>query len=734
MAPATTTRDIRSPDPGARSSRPGRKRIVVIGIDQYRAWPKLGNAVQDARGALTAFESLGFEPVCAPIVDQDATGAALQHLVKDGLRTLDENDSLVVFYAGHGYTATTRYPDDTVTKKGYLLPVDAEPHGGRIGSWLKLDSWLGDLTHLPPRHILVIVDACKSGIALDPVVRWRGEEVRLAESMEALRARRSRRIITSALDDQLALDSGPVPGHSLFTGCLIEALSGGLRKATGDRTATGSEIGIYLQKRVGSYPNTRQTPDFGALELDNRGELIFDLAPAAETIMQEPEPRAVLPRPVGVDGLRVTRSPDASRAAPMSPPRRGVDGIVVRRASGRQPSVTPPSSAEQSALPCATDTVEQSPVVTHRSAEPATAPPPRRRSAPLEGAFLTALDRHEARRSKEPVISLVAAEPMTALTGWATWAASKGRLTLAIKSASLDGAITALLAEAPWLRILPAARVRLASAARLGLDKLDDALDAQATTADRAAWVDEVTEHDLHARVSGWLLSTLREPWAHGPDLTAAPVQGGDLLAILSDLAAPISVLFHDPDPSPDWLEHAIQAAYELTELTPRHAIAIAASPELVTRALRAHHESPALAMASRGQVPLAYRPAKPMELETARPEHALHAALANDARTRGLFEPNVRVPTHDRARPIEVDLVARDALLAVEIDDWYHFRDPQGYHRDRSKDAWLQRAGFFVMRFLAEDVENRLAQVIDEIALGLAGRRASGSFPEKAQ
>jgi very-short-patch-repair endonuclease len=61
-----------------------------------------------------------------------------------------------------------------------------------------------------------------------------------------------------------------------------------------------------------------------------------------------------------------------------------------------------------------------------------------------------------------------------------------------------------------------------------------------------------------------------------------------------------------------------------------------------------------------------------------------------------------------------------------VEIDGWYHFREPQGYRSDRAKDVLLQRAGFFVMRFLAEDVEDRLALIIDEIAIGLGGRRAA--------
>jgi plasmid stabilization system protein ParE len=73
------------------------------------------------------------------------------------------------------------------------------------------------------------------------------------------------------------LDSGPVPGHSLFTGCLIEGLTHHLGQA-GSRVTTRSELGLYLQRRVESYPNSRQTPDFGAFDFDDRGEMVIPLA------------------------------------------------------------------------------------------------------------------------------------------------------------------------------------------------------------------------------------------------------------------------------------------------------------------------------------------------------------------------------------------------------------------------------------------------------------------------
>lgn len=260
----------------------GRMWFAAIGIDRYRTWGRLHNAVSDARGALELFLRLGFEQACPPVFDEVATGEALRRLVTDDLAVLEPEDSLVVFFAGHGHTVTRTFSGSTSvkTKKGYIIPVDGELPGGSVNTWVRLDSWLGDVTQLPVKHVLVILDACHSGIALDPVVpvvRWRGAETGWTRSLAELHARRSRRVITSSRDDQLAMDTGPVPGHSLFTGCLVEALTGGLAAATGKSTVTGTEIGSYVQRCVIDFPGSHQSPEFGALELDDRGEMIVPL-------------------------------------------------------------------------------------------------------------------------------------------------------------------------------------------------------------------------------------------------------------------------------------------------------------------------------------------------------------------------------------------------------------------------------------------------------------------------
>jgi uncharacterized caspase-like protein len=96
--------------------------IAAIGIDRYVARSRLTNAVSDARGAVAVFGKLGFEPALSPLLDGEATRDAMQALVNDDLRKLGANDSLVVFFAGHGTTRSDVLGTQTV-KTGYLIPL-----------------------------------------------------------------------------------------------------------------------------------------------------------------------------------------------------------------------------------------------------------------------------------------------------------------------------------------------------------------------------------------------------------------------------------------------------------------------------------------------------------------------------------------------------------------------------------------------------------------------------------
>jgi hypothetical protein len=685
----------------------GHKYVAVIGIDRYRVWNPLRNAVRDACGALDAFVKIGFEPFRAPLIDEAATGTALHHLVTHELRRLGQADSLVVFFAGHGHTLASDFTNGDGPRRGYLIPADGDGRDGSIGTWLKLESWLGDITQLPPRHILVILDACHSGIALDPSTRWRGAGGHRAAPMDRLRARRSRRVLTSALDDEVAMDGGPIAGHSLFTGCLIEALGGELFAKLKRPVAATSELWAHVRERVfafSSEKNWKQTPEFGRLDFDDHGELVIQI------------PEGDSQAPLGGKRLRTTQGGSRSPIAPKAP-RTGRAGDrpvrLVRTAPGLPPPPPARASGGHGGLAVA--------VRRNASGE---APPP---EDPGREPFVAMLDCHATERTHgASVLSVVEGEADATLAGWATWAALRGQLTVVTESAAPDAAIADLLAQAPWLRTLQAARRRLASAARLSPEAVDAALDARAPS-ERAAWIDEVADLDRHARVSGWLLSALREPRARVPDLATAPAASGyDLFAILCDLAAPIAVLLHRNRPDAAWLEAAFRTAAGLVAWIPRYAVAVGAPRELLADVL--YRNAATLLMAREGVVPVVGVPAArsaPRPSRAGRTLHTLHDALARDPRTAGQFALNALVRYDDRST-VAADLIAEGARLAVEIDGWYRFRAPQGYRRERTRDILLQRAGYFVMRFLADDVEDRLASTVDEIAIALAARRAA--------
>lgn len=145
--------------------RKGRDIVVVIGIDNYVNWPKLHNAVSDALGIHKLFvEKLGFMSPTPPLLDSNATQKNLTALVQDNLHNvLQPDDSLLIFFAGHGHTRLYQVCGKTI-ETGYIIPIDAQ-----IDHWsdyIKIDSFLEDISQLPARHILVILDACRSGFAL----------------------------------------------------------------------------------------------------------------------------------------------------------------------------------------------------------------------------------------------------------------------------------------------------------------------------------------------------------------------------------------------------------------------------------------------------------------------------------------------------------------------------------------------------------------------------------------
>jgi very-short-patch-repair endonuclease len=105
--------------------------------------------------------------------------------------------------------------------------------------------------------------------------------------------------------------------------------------------------------------------------------------------------------------------------------------------------------------------------------------------------------------------------------------------------------------------------------------------------------------------------------------------------------------------------------------------------------------------------------------------EAFLYRRLETLPATKGWFRLNAELPIpFDHSGRMEVDLLCMDRRLAIELDGAHHLDGADAYRRDRRKDQLLQENGYFVVRFLAEDVGKNLDMVLDTIQRVLVSRQ----------
>ena len=103
-------------------------------------------------------------------------------------------------------------------------------------------------------------------------------------------------------------------------------------------------------------------------------------------------------------------------------------------------------------------------------------------------------------------------------------------------------------------------------------------------------------------------------------------------------------------------------------------------------------------------------------------------------AETAGRFRANGELEFRHGPRLAEADLIDPVLKLAIEVDGGYYHLNPEQYRRDRRKDHSYQRHGYWVLRFLAEDVVADLEAILTTILEAVAIRRpASNEVPVRA-
>jgi hypothetical protein len=243
-------------------ARYGQSHGLVIGINTYAHAAPLSHAVNDAVAVKSALvDTLGFPADNVTVLlDSEATAGAIRSALWHLAKKTSYDDRVVVFFAGHGETMSGRNGD-----VGFLVPVEGRTaEGSTLIPWRELVSTVTTMMHA--KHVLFVMDACYSGLATT-----RKPAPGATRFVGDLLKRKSVQVITAGKANQAVSDgNGPRPGHSAFTGHLLNGLEGAAI-TEGVLTATG--LMSYVYHQVGLDEESIQTPHYGSLDGD--GDLIF---------------------------------------------------------------------------------------------------------------------------------------------------------------------------------------------------------------------------------------------------------------------------------------------------------------------------------------------------------------------------------------------------------------------------------------------------------------------------
>jgi uncharacterized caspase-like protein len=196
----------------------GTYHALIIGINDYKEWPKLQTAVKDAsviRDTLVSRYGFDKENVILR-TDKSASRLQITRDLRYLAQSMGKDDNLLIYYAGHGQL-------DDFTGDGYWVPAEGalkNPSTWVANSYIKA---ILSSEKLQAKNVMVIADSCYSGAML------RGgsgpmslDDRRYSERLAEKAALRSRQVISSGGIEPVA--DGGADGHSLFAFYLIDAL------------------------------------------------------------------------------------------------------------------------------------------------------------------------------------------------------------------------------------------------------------------------------------------------------------------------------------------------------------------------------------------------------------------------------------------------------------------------------------------------------------------------------
>lgn len=251
----------------------GRIWAVVVGINDYRHTRDLKYAVNDARGFRTyLLDYLGVpEGQVFVLEDEEATRSRVQSLLGTELkRRASAEDTVIIFYAGHGAVEADPLDPDGDGFEKYLLPSDARLDD-LYSTAIAMKEIYTVFQRIRAERLVFIADTCYSGASGGRSMLAANTRAALSEKFFERISRGKGRVILSACSANEVSKEDDGLGHGLFSYYLLEGLKGEADQDA-DGIITVSELFGYLSRKVPEASGQDQHP---VRKGETQGELVI---------------------------------------------------------------------------------------------------------------------------------------------------------------------------------------------------------------------------------------------------------------------------------------------------------------------------------------------------------------------------------------------------------------------------------------------------------------------------
>lgn len=243
---------------------------LLIGVANYKKISTLPDAilndVNDIAATLSSPQYCSYAPAnVITLLDADATRAAILKSLEELSFRAGSDDTVCVFFSGHGGIVGTPGNEDSI-----LVTVDSDPCDIKNTS-ISSDELAMALARIKAKRLLVFIDACHAGGASisKSLINIEGHEIKsgYTQSTFAKLAVGSGRALMASCrsDEESAVFRGA--RNSVFTTALLAGLRG-----AADRTASGFirvfDLFNYISEEVPRLIPTGQHPIFKADDLE----------------------------------------------------------------------------------------------------------------------------------------------------------------------------------------------------------------------------------------------------------------------------------------------------------------------------------------------------------------------------------------------------------------------------------------------------------------------------------